>query len=87
MSLSLSLSLRLTPNPNPNRDPDPNPNPNPGPDPNPNQGLKTKLSDKSAELAAAEGELAKLRQQLDEVQRREERTKEMLRATQVSPTP
>ena len=64
-----------------------NPNPNPGPDPNPNQGLKTKLSDKSAELAAAEGELAKLRQQLDEVQRREERTKEMLRATQVSPTP
>ena len=34
-----------------------------------------------------EKELAKLRQQLDEVQRREERTKEMLRATQVSPAP
>ena len=61
--------------------------PNPHPHPHPNQGLKTKLSDKSAELAAAEGELAKLRQQLDEVQRREERTKEMLRATQASPTP
>ena len=48
--------------------------------------MKQRLQDKGAELAAAEAELAKARNQLDEASRREEKTRELLRAAQDAAT-